>query len=211
MTVRSTAAACLAWLLVVCAATAAGAQTLPSEPIALADGRVTIGGDVAASFGSEDPGFFDYTDYEHSALRLLRVDIAAQVKAGPHFAILGEVRTENGQRPLPYAFFLRVRPWTARDFDIQVGRVPPTFGGFARRTYANDNPLIGYPLAYQYLTSLRPDSLPASADELLRKRGLGWELSYSIGDATKQTGVPLVSAFKYDTGIQAHAAAGIVN
>jgi hypothetical protein len=201
----------LGWLVLVCAATAAHAQPLPSEPIALADGRVTISGDLAASFGSEDLGFFDYTDYSHSALRLLRLDVSGQVKAGPHFALLAEVRTENAGRPLPYAFYLRVRPWTARDFDIQIGRVPPTFGGFSRRTYANDNPLIGYPLAYQYLTTVRPDSLPASADEMLRKRGLGWELAYSIGDATKVPGVPLVSAFKWDTGIQAHGAAGMVN
>jgi hypothetical protein len=201
----------LAWLWVVCAAGGAAAQTLPSEPIALADGRVTISSDVAASFGSEDPGFFDFTDYEHSALRLLRFDVSGQVKAGPHFALLGEVRTENAGRPLPYALFLRVRPWIGRDFDIQIGRVPPIFGGFARRTYANDNPLIGYPLAYQYLTTLRPDSVPASADEMLRKRSLGWELAYSIGDATKLPGVPLVSAFKWDTGIQAHGAAGIVS
>jgi len=210
MTARSTAAR-LAWLFVVCAATAARAQTLPSEPIAFADGRVTIGGDVAASFGSLDPGFFDYTDYEHSALRLLRIDISGQVKAGPHFTLLGEVRTENGDRPLPYAFYLRIRPWTTRDFDIQVGRVPPTFGGFARRTYPNDNPLIGYPLAYQYLTTIRPDSLPASADEMQRKRGLGWELAYSIGDSAKVPGVPLVSAFKWDTGVQAHGTVGIVS
>src|SRR5262249_55844495 len=113
-----------AWLLVACAAGAAGAQTLPSEPIALADGRVTVSGDVAASFGSKDPGFFDYTDYEHSALRLLRVDLSGAVKAGPHFTVLAEVRTENFDRLTPYALYLRVRPWTARDFDIQVGRVP---------------------------------------------------------------------------------------
>jgi hypothetical protein len=210
MTSRTTAAR-LAWVMVVCAATAARAQTLPSEPIAFGQGRVTIGGDVAASFGSKDPGFFDFTDYEHSALRLLRIDVSAQVKAGPHFTFLGEIRTENGNRPLPYAFYLRIRPWTTHDFDIQVGRVPPTFGGFARRTYANDNPLIGYPLAYQYLTTLRPDSVPASADELLRKRGLGWELAYSLGDSTKLPGVPLVSAFKWDTGIQAHGAVGVVS
>jgi hypothetical protein len=204
-------AARLTWLLVVCGARASGAQTLPSEPIALAQGRVTIGGDVSASFGSEDPGFFNYTDYAHSALRLLRVDISGAVKAGPHFTLLGEVRSENLEHPEPYALYLRIRPWTARDFDLQVGRVPPTFGGFTRRTYANDNLLIGYPLAYQYLTTLRPDALPASADELLRKRSLGWDVGYSIGDPTRQTGVPLVSAFKFDTGVQAHATTGIVS
>ncbi len=82
-------------LFVVCAVRLAAAQGLPSEPIALADGRVTVSGDVSAGFGSEDPGFFNYTDYEHSALRLFRVDLAAAVKAGPHFTVLGEIRTEN--------------------------------------------------------------------------------------------------------------------
>src|SRR5262249_43677500 len=144
-------------------------------------------------------------------LRLIRVDLSAQVKAGPHFSLLGEIRTENGEKPLPYAFFLRIRPWISRDFDVQVGRVPPTFGAFTRRTYPTDNPLIGYPLAYQYLTTVRPDSVPASADELLRKRSLGWELAYSIGNTTREAGVPLVSAFRYDTGIQAHGTVGVLN
>jgi len=160
-------------LLLVCGTRSTAAQSLPSEPIALANGRVTVSGDLSATYGSDDPGFFNYTDYEHSALRLFRVDLTAAVKAGPHFTVLGEIRTENLGEVRPYALYLRIRPWTTRDFDIQVGRVPPTFGAFARRTYANDNPLIGYPLAYQYLTSLRPDALPASADELLRKRSLG--------------------------------------
>ncbi len=89
--------------------------------------------------------------------------------------------------------------------------MPPTFGAFARLTYANDNPLIGYPLAYQYLTSLRPDALPVSADELLRKRGLGWLVRYSLGDSAPAPGVPLVTAFRWDTGVQAHATTGMVN
>ena len=201
----------LAWLLVVCAAGAASAQTLPSEPIALAHGRVTVSGDVSASFGSADPGFFNYTDYDHSTLRMLRLDLTAAVKAGPHFTLLGEIRSENLGTVRPYALYLRIRPWTTRDFDIQVGRVPPTFGAFARRTYANDNPLIGYPLAYQYLTSLRPDAIPSSADELLRKRSLGWRVRYSVGEPAANPGVPLVSAFRWDTGVQAHTTVGMLS
>ncbi len=212
MTAWSSAAR-LAWMLacLVCAAAPAGAQSLPSEPIAFGGGRVTVGGDVSASFGSEDPGFFNYTDYEHSALRLVRVDISAALKAGPHFTLLGEVRTENLGAVHHYALYVRIRPWTGRDLDIQVGRVPPTFGAFARRTYANDNPLIGYPLAYQYLTSLRADAVPASADELLRRRGLGWRVRYSLGAPAADVGVPLVSAFRWDTGAQVHATTGIVS
>ena len=183
----------------------AGAQTLPSEPIALAGGRVTIGGDVSASFGSRDPGFFDYTDYEHSALRMLRIDVSAAVNAGQHVTLLGEVRTENLGPVRPYALYVRIRPWTKRNVDIQVGRVPPTFGAFARRTYASDNPLIGYPLAYQYLTTLRPDSVPGDAEELLQKRSTGWLVRYRYGNTEADRGVPLVSAFRWDTGVQVHA------
>jgi len=201
----------LTLLFVIGAARLAPAQTLPSEPIALASGHVTVSGDVSASFGSADPGFFNYTDYEHSTLRLLRLDLTAAVKAGPHFTLLGEIRSENLGVVRPYALYLRIRPWTTRDFDIQVGRVPPTFGAFARRTYANDNPLIGYPLAYQYLTTLRPDAVPASADELLLKRGSGWFVRYSLGDAAFDQGVPLVSAFRWDTGVQAHATVGMLS
>ena len=200
----------LASILVVLANTAVvRAQGLPSEPIALADGRVTVSGDVSATFGSPDPGFFNYTDYEHSALRLVRIDVAAAAKAGPHFSLLGEVRSENIDTLQAYALFARIRPWTGRDFDIQVGRIPPTFGAFGRRTYANDNPLIGYPLAYQYLTSLRPDALPANADELLQKRSLGWLVRYSVGAPSVDRGVPLVSAFRWDSGVQVHAGTGI--
>jgi hypothetical protein len=121
------------------------------------------------------------------------------------------VRTENFDAVRPYALYLRIRPWTERDFDIQIGRVPPTFGAFARRTYANDNPLIGYPLAYQYLTTVRPDAVPASAEELLSKRSSGWLVHYSLGDPSFEQGVPLVSAFRWDTGVQAHAKAGLVS
>jgi len=220
MKVRRSTAARLTWVVWACAASGAAAQTLPSEPIALAGGHVTVSGDVSASYGCEpapdracreDVGFFNFTDYSHSALRELRIGVSAAVKAGPHFSVLSEVRTDNFSDVQPYALYLRIRPWTSHDFDLQVGRVPPTFGSFARRTYANDNPLIGYPLAYQYLTTLRPDALPASADELLAKRSSGWLVRYSVGDPTPVQGVPLVSAFRWDTGVQGHGVIGIVS
>ena len=203
MSIRTAAflVACLAGV------SSARAQSWPSEPVALACGRVTIGADVSASFGGSDPGFFNFTDYDHSALRTLRIDVTGAVNAGDHVTLLAELRTENVGGVVPYALYVRIRPWANRNFDIQAGRVPPTFGAFARRTYANDNPLIGYPLAYQYLTTLRPDAVPASADELLSKQGLGWRLRYSVGDGRPDRGVPVVNAFRWDTGVQAHAGA----
>jgi hypothetical protein len=201
----------------------ASAQSLPSEPLVMGGGRLTLGGDLSVTLScaqddlpestacSDDTGFFNYTDYEHSALRMLRVDLTAALRATRHLSVLGEVRTENASGPQPYALYARIRPWAEREFDIQVGRVPPTFGAFARRTYASDNILIGYPLAYQYLTSLRPDALPANADELLRMRGRGWLSNFSVGDLEPRHGMPIASAFRWDTGVQLHAATEVVD
>lgn len=196
-------ACCLA--LTMFASRPAQAQGLPDHPLVLGDGHVKLGGDVSWSLAPEDTGFFNYTDYERSTLRLLRLTLLATVKAGDHIEVLSEIRSENGGRPDPYALYLRVRPWTDRNLDVQVGRLPPTFGAFARRAYAADNPLIGYPLAYQYLTSIRPDALPASVDELLQMRGRGWLSNFSLGNLAPAPGVPLVSAFRWDTGVQVHA------
>src|SRR5688572_10218297 len=122
---------------------ASGGGGLPSEPLAFAGGHVTLGADVSASFGGSDPGFFNYTDYDHSALRTFRIAVTGAFKAGTHVSVLGELRTENAGEVVPYALYVRLRPWADRNFDIQAGRVPPTFGAFARRTYASENPLIG--------------------------------------------------------------------
>ncbi len=192
-------------LLVALAPQRAAAQILPSEPITFAGSRITIGGELSASASTDpdDPGWFNYTDYEHNALRLFRIGFTADVRFGSRVSVLGEFRTDNWDDFGPYALYARVRPWTEREFDIQIGRIPPTFGAFARRSYAGtDNPVIGYPLAYQYLTSLRPDAVPATADDLLRMRGRGWRPSYPVGSAAISTGLPLVSAFQWDTGIE---------
>lgn len=194
----------------------AAAQVLPSEPLTFGTSWLTLGADVSASAScasvqgntsrcTTDTGFFNYTDYQHSALRMLIAGVTTEVKAGERVSVLAEIRSENGGLPSPYALYVRVRPWPTHGFDVQVGRVPPTFGAFARRYYPYDNLLIGYPLAYQYLTSIRPDALPANADELLRMRGRGWLSNFSVGNPDADNGLPLVHAFRWDTGIQVHA------
>lgn len=181
---------------------AAGAQGLPAEPVSLAGGRVVISGDVAASGAPDDQGFFNYSDYEHSTLREVRVGVATEVRVSRHLAVLGEMRTGNLSAIRPFSLFLRVEPRPGRNLNVQVGRIPPTFGAYTRRAYSRDNPLIGYPIAYQYLTSLRPDAAPVSADDLVRMRGRGWLTGFSAGATTLDRGVPLVTVFSRDTGAQ---------
>ena len=49
-----------------------------------------------------------------------------------------------------------------------------------------------------------------NAEELLGMRGRGWLANYTLGDTTPAPGVPLVSAFRWDTGVQAHAENDVV-
>ena len=73
------------------------AQGFPTEAIAFGDGRVTLGGDVSATFScasspnrgtcGEDLGFFNYSDYERSTLRLFRVNVNAAVRANRYVSI----------------------------------------------------------------------------------------------------------------------------
>jgi hypothetical protein len=183
-----------------------GSAAVSAQSDVGADPRwLTLGGEASASVGSDDPGFFNYTDYNQSALRLLRLSLTASLRLGERAALLGEVRAEKDNGVKPFALYLRVRPSPRHPIDLQIGRVPPVFGAFARRSYGADNPLIGYPLGYQYLTSMRSDALPASADDLLDMKGRGWQPSYPIGSSAANRGLPLVSAYRWDTGLQVHA------
>jgi hypothetical protein len=196
--------ALLIWLVFIGFASTAAAQGLPSEPLTFGNGRVTLGADVTATIGPEDEGYFNYTDYEYNALRNFRLGVSTEVRASERLQFLAEFRIDHLDDVQAYGVYARIRPWPTRRFDIQIGRVPPTFGSMSRRPYSSDNMLIGQPLAYQYLTSLRPDSLPVDANDLVAMRGRGWLSVYSAGDATPGPGVPLVNAFRWDTGIQVH-------
>jgi hypothetical protein len=196
------AAAALAWLGF---GGTAVAQHWPSEPVALAGGHLLLAGDVSATFGSEDPGWFTYTNYETSALRRVRAGLTIEARVSRHLSFLTEIRAETGTGVTPYAWFVRLTPFENGLVDIQAGRIPPVFGTYARRAYPQDNPLIGDPLGYQYLTSIRPDAVPATADDLLRMRGRGWRVRYPIGNPSPDAGVPMVAASPWDTGIQVRA------
>lgn len=202
---RAAARCAKAALLVVCIGPGARAQELPSQPLSLANGAIVIGTDIAISATPQDDregAWFNYTDYEHNALRLFRAGVNADIRLTDRISVLTEIRSENGDAIKPYALYARVRPWSDRRIDIQAGRIPPTFGAFARRDYGAGNPVIGYPLAYQYLTSVRPDALPSSTDDVLRMRARGWRPSYPIGSLELAPGMPLITAFRWDTGVQ---------
>jgi hypothetical protein len=178
-------------------------HALAGDPLSFWGGRLRLGGEVSGTIAPEDEGYFNYNDYETSTLRLFRVDVVAEARLLPSVSLLFDGRMDNLAQPRVYALYLRVRPWQGRDLDLQAGMVPPVFGSFPRRRYALDNPLPSLPLAFQYLTTVREDALPANAEELVAQRGRGWQVSYPIGNTTAGTGRPLVNAERWDVGVQA--------
>src|SRR5688572_5084590 len=134
-------------LVLLAFATPAAAQWLPEEPVSVAGGRLVLGGEATATIDEEDPGFFNYTSYEFSALRNFRMSLSAEMRASERLQVLGEMRFDQGRVLEMYGLFLRIRPWPARRFDIQAGRIPPTFGAMTRTAYGSSNILIGQPLA----------------------------------------------------------------
>ncbi len=196
------------------AAARADAQGVPDGPISFASGRVVVAGEVTGTVSTasaRDEGWFNYSSYEHSTLRNLRVAVSGQVRIAPRLAFVGEVRSDHFSGVAPYAAFLRIRPWQQHEVDVHVGRVPPTFGAFPRRPYNRDNLVIGLPLAYQYLTSLRTDAVSRQADDLSAMRARGWAASYPLGLGGAAPGLPLVNALRWDTGVQVRARHGPVS
>jgi len=196
-------AASLAAVLLVTPA-AAHAQQSDASPAA-AGGRFAVGGDLSASFAPEDEHYFNYTDYELNQLRLVTGGLGASLRVTPWLTTTAELRFENAEYLWVSALYVRVRPAASVPLHVLVGRVPPVFGAFARQRYGADNPLVSMPLAYQSLTTLRRDAVPANADTLLAVRGRGWNVPYGGGDAPLDyaTGLPLVASSRWDTGILA--------
>ncbi len=201
MRVRLPLAARLFAVLLGVAAAAGGQETERDESL------FRYGGEVAANFAPMDPGYFNHTDYDHDSLRLFRLNLALEIRASEKFSLLAEIRSDNLDAPRPYALYARFRPWRERAVAIQAGRVPPVFGAFLRRRYEYDNPLIGYPIPYQYPTVLRSDSAPATLDQLLWYRGYGARVRYPMGDTTVASGLAQVNPLRWDTGVSVNLGA----
>lgn len=191
-------------LLLVACASRVSAQTANAPADATPPERVSMGGELVATYGPEDPGFFNYATYAYEPLRNVRLMFDASVRPFRGVEMLAQVRTDGLSQARMSALYLRVHPWAARRVDLQVGRVPTAFGVFGRNGYGGDMPLIGRPLAYSYLLSLRRDAVPATVPDLLRMRGRGWLTNFPLGNLAADRGLPIVNADIWDAGVQVH-------
>jgi hypothetical protein len=84
---------------------------------------------------------------------------------------------------------------------LQAGKFGHPFGQFLSRNYANENPLIGFPLVYTHRTTLRSNYLPYGPTDLVnyRYRQRAPE-AYGLGSVNSW--LPLLG-YSYPTGLMA--------
>ena len=189
-----------AWALAFGAAVAAPLPAVAQEEAAPPP-PISLGFDLRAGYAPPDDGYFNITDYQHDALRLFRLSLSVEARAGRKVALLVQGVSENMDARIR-ALYLRVTPFENRSFDLQAGLIPPVFGSYPRRAYGEDSPLIGIPVTYQYLTTMRADAAPDGADDLLAVRGRGWYVPYPSGSFPSGPGLPLASSNRWDTGVE---------
>src|SRR5262249_57663990 len=113
--------------LVLTAAFAAPRPASAAESVQVFGGRLAFAGDASFSFAQEDTGYFNYTDYANSALRLARLDLDTRLQAGDHVAFLAEIRTDKFDTPHAYGLYLRLRHSQDRSFTLHPHPFPPPF------------------------------------------------------------------------------------
>ena len=183
-----------------------GAGPAHDVPAARPRADVSAASSPPRSAGPTTIAFFNYTDYEHNALRIARLRLFGEWRVIARRCLRrrrGADRERRRRSRCRRCTSAGGRGPRATSY-VQAGRIPPVIGAFPRAAPTDaTTSVIGVPLAYQYLTSLRPDALPAidgrpAADA---RPGLAAELSDRLADG--RTGLPLVSAAQWDTGVEA--------
>lgn len=175
-------------------------EAASAESWRLGSSELLATGRVSATFAPRDRAYFNASSYGSSTLRQVRATLDLEWRRGPRLALVAQGRSRNAERPYFSALYLRARPFARVPLDLQAGRVPPVFGAYGRRGYADDDALIGLPLPFHYPTTLRPDGQPASADQLLLWRGGGWLTTYN--GLAPRAGLPLMQGDAWDTGLE---------
>ncbi len=88
--------------------------------------------------------------------------------------------------------------------NLQAGKFGHPFGQFLMRNYADQNPLLGFPLMYSYRSTIRSNALPRSAYDFLawQWRPQNAQAGYGYGGGPAGGWLPLIN-FSYPTGVMA--------
>ena len=99
--------------------------------------------------------------------------------------------------------YLRYTTRLPTGLNLQAGKFGNPFGQFLTRNYADQNPLIGFPLMYTHRTTIRSNQLPSNSYDFLRWQARAQPLpGYTTNSGTGSGWLPLIN-FAYPTGLMA--------
>ena len=163
--------------------------------------RYGISADFDWSFSNSEKSPLNATFYGDNLLKLLRVSLLFNFQASDRVGLYVNLTSENGGSPHLYGGFVRLAPFSDKNFWVQAGKIPQAFGAFPERWYPFINPLIGNPLMYSYLTSLQARNVPANAGDLLSQRGNGFSSQFGgPGGGSPHAGMPMIQIFRWGAG-----------
>jgi len=97
--------------------------------------------------------------------------------------------------------YLRYSTRLPSGLNLQAGKFGHPFGQFLTRNYADQNPLIGFPLMYTHRTTIRSSQLPANSYDFLRWQARAQPLpGYTTSSDSRNEWLPLIN-FAYPTGL----------
>ncbi|MGH7680529.1 MAG: hypothetical protein ACRENN_00915 [Candidatus Eiseniibacteriota bacterium] len=128
-----------------------------------------------------------------------RLRMFATAAVSDHLDFFGEALGNESVGLIPFGAYATFHPKPGTDLNLEAGLIPWPIGDWAPRSTSDKNPLVGFPLMYQYHTSLRQDVMPATTDELLSQAGEGEE-GVSFGGSGDFNGMPIVYDQWWDFG-----------
>ena len=115
-----------------------------------------------------------------------------------------KLRSEDLEHPSVYAAYARMQALAElADSTIQVGRIPPTFGAFSRRAYSDRQ--SGHRLPARLSVPDVAAHRRRAGDRRRSAADAGAGLAIELPGRSRRRrrpGVPLVSGFRWDTGVQ---------
>ncbi len=128
-----------------------------------------------------------------------RLRMFAAAAVSDHLDIFTEALWNEDVGVVPFGAYATFHPSPVKDVNVEAGLIPWPIGDWAPRSTSDKNPLIGFPLMYQYHTSLRQDIIPPTADDLLSQAGEGEE-GVNYGAGNDYSGMPIVYDQWWDFG-----------
>jgi hypothetical protein len=204
------AARVVVFVCVLVTARGAGAQSPPSgaqdRPFTEeATWSFKLGTDAAVTLSNLESGSSNERNDRSTNLDGLWLRLYAKLAYGDKALFLVDLYSSEGESPRIFGLYGQVQPDPR--IGVRAGLIPMVVGSWQDRAYPSRQPLIGEPVPFQYLLSLRIDSIPRTTDELVDHRARGGG-AFGLAVPGKEMHVTVAYEQCWDTGVAVFGTSG---